>query len=186
VQYCTAFDGVVQYTVLSDSLAIPGHTESLTAVALDAVDEPVFKITQAFGRERTVSVFVTATPLLGRDPVPPYADLSYLRLALTHGTPLLARGEGDAAIARAGDDLIVASSFAGEVPLRAEAGVKFSRLSAGYAPLYLAFTLMACVIAIMQLLFTLGYLRRAKLPTFGLERAIAAGELKPYYQPVFN
>src|SRR5690606_26274426 len=64
--------------------------------------------------------------------------------------------------------------------------VRFSEVEVGYAPLYLAFTLMTCAIAIMQLLMTLGYVRRAKLPAFDLERAIAAGALKPYYQPVFN
>jgi len=186
VQYCAGFGGEVRYAALSESLAIPGYTESLTAVSLDLVDGPVFKITQAFGRDRTVSVFMTAAPLLAGGPVPSFDGLAYLRLALTNGAPLAAEGAGDAAVARMGEDLIVAHSFAGEVPLRAEAGVRFSEVKVGYAPLYLAFTLMTCAIAIMQLLMTLGYVRRAKLPAFDLERAIAAGELKPYYQPVFN
>jgi sensor c-di-GMP phosphodiesterase-like protein len=36
------------------------------------------------------------------------------------------------------------------------------------------------------LVLALKYVRRSKLPAFDLERAIAAGEIKPFYQPVIN
>jgi sensor c-di-GMP phosphodiesterase-like protein len=36
------------------------------------------------------------------------------------------------------------------------------------------------------LVLALQYVRHSQLPAFDLERAIAAGELKPYYQPVIN
>src|SRR5690606_16989209 len=139
VQYCAGFGGEVRYSALSESFAIPGYTESLTAVSLDGVEGPVFKITQAFGRDRAVSVFVNASPLLAGDPAPLFCDLAYLRVGLPNGAPLAAQGAGDAAVGRMGDDLIVAHSFAGEVPLRVEAGVRFSDVRMGYAPLYLAF-----------------------------------------------
>jgi sensor c-di-GMP phosphodiesterase-like protein len=35
-------------------------------------------------------------------------------------------------------------------------------------------------------MLSLQYVRRSQLPAFDLERAIAAGELKPCYQPVIN
>ncbi len=35
-------------------------------------------------------------------------------------------------------------------------------------------------------MLALQYVRRSKLPAFDLERAIARGEIKPYYQPVIN
>src|SRR5690606_18806526 len=117
---------------------------------------------------------------------PLFGDLAYLRVGLTNGAQLAAQGAGDTAVGRMGDDLIVAHSFAGEVPLRVEAGVRLSGVRTRHAPHYLAFTLMTCAIAIMQLLMTLGYVRLAKVPAFDLERAIAAGDLRPYHQPVFN
>ena len=58
IQYCAAYDGVVNYRVLSDSLAIPGHTEVLSVVELEGEDHSILKISQRFGGNRTVSAFV--------------------------------------------------------------------------------------------------------------------------------
>ena len=49
-----------------------------------------------------------------------------------------------------------------------------------------SFTIIACLMSGAFLVLALQYVRRCKLPAFDLERAIAAGELKPYYQPVIN
>lgn len=185
-QYCTAYDGELAYVAQSETLTLPGNTETLTAVRVEGIDEPVFRITQTFGRDRTVSAFVTALPLLARDPVPPYSGFTYLRAALTNGSTVDIRGAADSLIAEMGEDLIVARSMAGDVPLRVEAGIPFSRARAENAVLYTGFTVLACLIALMQLAATFSYVRRAQLPAFDLERAIRAHELKPYYQPVFD
>jgi len=50
----------------------------------------------------------------------------------------------------------------------------------------MSFTIIACIMSAAFLALALQYVRRSKLPAFDLERAIVAGELKPYYQPVIN
>jgi sensor c-di-GMP phosphodiesterase-like protein len=57
---------------------------------------------------------------------------------------------------------------------------------ADYTDLDVSFTIIACIMSGAFLVLALQYVRRSKLPAFDLERAIAAGELKPYYQPVIN
>jgi len=47
-------------------------------------------------------------------------------------------------------------------------------------------TAVAALLCGAFLILALQYVRRSDLPAFDLERAIAAGELKPYYQPVIN
>jgi hypothetical protein len=58
VQYCDAFGAQVTYAPLSESLAIPGHTETIAVGTLSDLPTPVLKITQAFGTARLVSAFV--------------------------------------------------------------------------------------------------------------------------------
>src|SRR3569623_2024787 len=50
----------------------------------------------------------------------------------------------------------------------------------------MSFTVAACLMSGAFLVLALQYVRRSKLPAFDLERAIASGEIKPYYQPVIN
>jgi sensor c-di-GMP phosphodiesterase-like protein len=59
-------------------------------------------------------------------------------------------------------------------------------VKADYADLRVSLTVVACIMSGAFLILALQYVRRSKLPAFDLERAIAAGELKPYYQPVIN
>ncbi|UXN72851.1 hypothetical protein N8D56_17175 [Devosia sp. A8/3-2] len=58
VQYCDAFGRTVSYSPLSQSLPIPGHTETITVVKLGQMAMPALKITQVFGTTRRVSAFV--------------------------------------------------------------------------------------------------------------------------------
>ena len=95
VQYCSAFGHAVQYRVLSENLTIPGHTETLSVIKIDGNETPLLKITQSFGRERTVSALVLASPMLMRNDVPLLGQISYLQVALTSG---LARGRAGTSI----------------------------------------------------------------------------------------
>ena len=62
----------------------------------------------------------------------------------------------------------------------------FAIVRAGYGDLDASFTVISCLMCAAFLIMALQYVRRSDLPAFDLERAIAAGELKPYYQPVIN
>jgi sensor c-di-GMP phosphodiesterase-like protein len=64
--------------------------------------------------------------------------------------------------------------------------VPFAIVRADYGYLDVSFTVIACLMSGAFLALSLQYVRRSQLPAFDLERAIQAGELKPYYQPVIN
>ncbi len=185
VQYCDAFGTQVAYSPLSESLAIPGHTEMLAVGTLAGLETPVLKVTQAFGTTRLVSAFVpvisaSASGLLSR-----FKPTAMVRVSLTNGTPVLVAGD-TSTYDRGGTDFIASSVFAGELPIRIEAAVPFAMVRADYTDLDVSFTVIACLMSGAFLVLALQYVRRSKLPAFDLERAIAAGELKPYYQPVIN
>jgi EAL domain-containing protein (putative c-di-GMP-specific phosphodiesterase class I) len=186
VQYCDAFDSQVAYSPLSQSLAIPGHTETVAVGKLGDLPTPVLKITQTFGTSRQVSAFVpivssTENGLLSR-----FKPTAMVRISLTNGTPVLVAGDPSPFDNRRNTEFVASDSFAGELPIRVEAAVPFAMVRADYTDLDVSFTIIACLMSGGFLVLALQYVRRSKLPAFDLERAIAAGELKPYYQPVIN
>lgn len=185
IQYCAAYGGPVNYRVLSESLAIPGHTETLSIVELDDEQRSLLRISQQFGGNRTVSAFVEAAPLVTRDVAPIVENMQHLVVSLTNGAPIVVRGDG-AESPMLGSDYLFVRSFAGDIPLKAEAGVEFASVRASYAELDFGFTIAACLMGVLVLLLALRFSRRSNLPAFDIERAIVAGEMKPYYQPVMN
>jgi EAL domain-containing protein (putative c-di-GMP-specific phosphodiesterase class I) len=186
VQYCDALGRQVSYTALSGTLSIPGHAETLEVVRYGDLAAPALKVTQRFGDMRSVSAFapiVAATPDSLLDGLKP---TSMVRLTLTDGTQVLTAGDPAGYDHRGSVEFISASAFAGELPLRIEAAVPFAVVRADYADLDVSFTLVACLMSAAFLILALQFVRRGQVPAFDLERAIAAGEIKPHYQPVIN
>lgn len=186
VQYCDAFGAEVDYSPLSDTLAIPGRSETISVVKLGALEMPALKITQTYGTTRRVSAFVpifagdTASMLAGMKPT------SMVRVSLTNGTPVVVAGNSESYDKRGNREFVSAEGFAGELPIRTEAAIPFAMVRADYADLDVSFTIIACLTCAAFLILALQYVRRSQLPAFDLERAISSGELKPYYQPVIN
>lgn len=187
VQYCDAFGRTVTFSPLSGPLPVPGRTETITLVQLGGLTMPALKITQAFGETRRVSAFV---PLMGQSSeglAQGLASAAMMRVVLTNGTPVLTVGDAAAFDRRESSaDFIYAQAFAGELPLKVEYAIPFVMARATYADLDMAFTVIACVLSAIVLLLSLSYVRRSRVPAFDLERAIARGEIRPYYQPVIN
>ena len=186
VQYCDAFGTQATYSPLSQALAIPGQTETVEVGKLGDLSTPVLKVTQAFGTARFVSAFVPivsspAPGLLSR-----FRPTAMVRISLTNGTPVMVAGDPTAYDSKSNTEFIASESFAGELPVRVEAAVPFAIVRADYADLDVTFTVIACLMSGAFLVLALQYVRRSKLPAFDLERAIAANELKPYYQPVID
>lgn len=185
VQYCDALGRQVVYSPISEPLAIAGNTETVTVVKLGELDMPVLKITQAFGSSRLVSVFA---PILGTNERALLSGLkptAMMRLSLTNGSSVVTAGDAsgfDSGTA----EYVSAQALAGGFPIRAQAAVPFGVVRSGYADLDATLTLVACLMSGAFLVLSLQYVRRSQLPAFDLERAISAGELKPYYQPVIN
>jgi EAL domain-containing protein (putative c-di-GMP-specific phosphodiesterase class I) len=186
VQYCDAFGMQVDYSPLSESLAIPGHSETVAVGTLAELPAPVLKITQAFGAARQVSAIVPIVSTSGSGILNRFRPTAMVRISLTNGTPVMVVGDPSAYDHRGGAEFIASDAFAGELPVRVEAAVPFAMVRADYADLDVSFTIIACIMSGAFLVLALQYVRRSKLPAFDLERAIAAGELKPYYQPVIN
>jgi EAL domain-containing protein (putative c-di-GMP-specific phosphodiesterase class I) len=186
VQYCDAFGRHVRYSPMSEALTIPGNTETVSIVRLGELDMPVLKISQSFGASRIVSVFVpilsasTESLLSGLEPT------AMMRLSLSNGIEIVTAGDAKAFDQRGGTEFVTAQAFVGEFPIRAEAAVPFAMVRADYADLDASLTVIACLMSGAFLALSLQYVRRSQLPAFDLERAIIAGELKPYYQPVIN
>ncbi len=186
VQYCDAFGKQVSYSPISASLSIPGHTETITMVKLGDMPTPAMKVTQDFGGQRSVSAFVplianpAETLLRGLKPT------AMVRLSLTNGTPITAAGDPGAFDNRGDTEFLHTEAIAGEIPVKAEGAVPFAMVRADYADLDASFTVVACLMSGAFLILSLQYVRRSKLPAFDLERAIEAGEIRPWYQPVIN
>lgn len=186
VQYCDAFGTQVDYRPLSASIAIPGHPERVAVGTLGNLPSPVLKITQAFGTSRLVSAFLPMVSTDSKGLLNRFKPTTMVRVSLTDGTPVMVGGDPSAYDNRGDTSFITAEAFAGELPIRVEAAVPFAIVRADYGDLDVSFTIIACLMSGAFLVLALQYVRRSKLPAFDLERAIAAGELKPYYQPVIN
>jgi EAL domain-containing protein (putative c-di-GMP-specific phosphodiesterase class I) len=187
VQFCDALGTQLAYSPLSDPLSIPGHTETASVVKVEGLDVPLLKVTQSVGMARRVSTFVPILPNALHGFLDSLHPATFARLALANGVPILTAGDAAAFDRRRADsDFVSAQSFAGEIPIRAEAAAPFSLVRAGYADLDVSFTLIACATSAAFLIMMLQYARRSGLPALDLEHAIAHGELKAYYQPVIN
>ena len=185
VQYCDAFGAEVHFSPLSGSLALPGHTETMRVGTLAGLETPVIKVTQTFGGGRLVSAFV---PMISSNPsglLSRFKPTSMVRISLTDGTLVMVGGD-PSAFDRGGAEFVSGAVIAGALPIRVEAAVPFAVVRADYTDLDVSFTIIACMMSAAFLVLALQYVRRSKLPAFDLERAIASGEIRPYYQPVIN
>ena len=186
VQYCDAMGKDLKYSALSRPLSVPNHTETIEVAKYADLRMPVLKVTQAFGTSRRVSAFA---PILAAEPDSLLNGLkptSMVRVSLTDGAEIVTVGDPKAYDQRGETEFVTAESFAGELPIRVTAAVPFAMVRADYGDLDASFTVVAALMCGAFLILALQYVRRSDLPAFDLERAIAAGELKPYYQPVIN
>ena len=110
-----------------------------------------------------------------------------MRIGMSDGTELLLIGSAQLdTLQGSKHEMLVANSFAGDLPVRVEAALPFTTARASFVQLYFVLTLVACGMSGALLLVALQYVRRGNVPDFDLERAIVNGEIKPYYQPVVN
>ncbi len=186
VQYCDALGKNIKYSPLSRPLSVSNHTETIEVVKYAELRIPALKVTQSFGNSRKVSAFV---PVLAAETDSLLTGLkatTMVRVSLTDGAEIVTAGDPRAYDERDKTEFVVAESFAGELPIRVTAAVPFAIVRADYGDLDASFTAVAALMCGAFLVLALQYVRRSDLPAFDLERAIAAGELKPYYQPVIN
>lgn len=186
VQYCDALGQAVDYSTLSSTLPIPGHAETIAVVRLADLAMPVLKVSREVSVGRRISAFV---PVLGSAAETLLSELpagSAVQLLLTDGTPILSVGSSGEFGGPSTTEMVQGEALAGEIPIRVAANVPLAMVRADYADLDAGFTIIACLMSGAFLVLALHYVRRSQLPAFDLERAIAAGELKPFYQPVIN
>ncbi len=188
VQYCEAFGGSFEYTQLTGSISIPGRPETITAVSIPDIELPLLKVTRIIDANRTISAFINISNSLaaGRRPVE-LASASMLNLSFVDGTQLITLGDADAK-QLSGDPraYMFAHALAGDIPVRAETAIPVSVLRAGYADLYVLFTLIASLMSASFLILALHYVRKSGGTSLNLEKAIVNGEIRPWYQPVID
>ncbi|MDB5622881.1 MAG: hypothetical protein JWR39_1444 [Devosia sp.] len=187
LQYCAAFGRTVRYSPLSASLPLAEYEASIQVVALGDIAMPALKVGRAAALGRTVSVLV---PLIG----PTNESLArtvptggMVRVMLADGTSVLTVGEAtefDTSAAPAG--FIFSQAFAGSFPVKVATAVPFAAVRAGYADIDVALTMIACLASGAFLLLAIHYVHSSRVSGYELERAIAAGEMRPCYQPVIN
>lgn len=187
VQLCDAFGRELEYRPASETIPIPGHSETIAIVNVQGQSLPSLKISRQVREDRIVSAFVPVNPHIVFGLPEALQRATMMRLSLTNGTHIATFGDASA-YDRATDKsvFIAAESIAGEIPIRTEAALPFSLVRLGYGDLDVGFTIVACLMSGAFLWLSLQYVRRADNPSFDLERAIAAGQLKPRYQPVVN
>ena len=104
----------------------------------------MLRLTQTVGAERQVSAFVPVLANAADTLLPGLRSATMVRVSLTNGTPIVTLGYAAPFDQRKADtDFISAQSFAGEIPLRAEAAVPFGTVRADYANLDVSFTVVA-------------------------------------------
>lgn len=186
VQYCDAYGAEFDYTRLSSDLTIPGQSETISEVQFAGQVLPFLRISRQVGSKQLVAFVALSGRLMNGMPEE-LRQAIMLRISLTNGREVTTFGNYKAFEQRASDvSFLVANSFAGELPLRAEVAVPFAIVRAGYADLDVGFTVVACLMSGAFLAMALQYVRRSQIPAFDLEHAIANGELKPFYQPVID
>ncbi len=188
VRYCEALGGNVTYESLSEDMPIPGRSEVVSAVRMPGLDFPGLQITRTLDRNKRIAAYVTFNHILAADRLPPgLRDVSFLRVSFTDGTELFSVGDPtEYESSHDSGEFITAVGFAGDVPLRVEVAVPFAMVRAGYADLYVALTILGCLLSAGVLIASIRSVRRSNLPSFNLAEAISAGEIKPYYQPVMD
>lgn len=186
-QLCDVYGSNFSYTALSRALPIPGHPEKMTIVKAKGLNLPLIKISQDVGRSRTISAFVPLSPGAMRGVPPELGQARFMRVALPDGVPVLTKGDPVSYDRRSSDAAFIGGeALAGDIPLSVSAAVPFSVVRGDYADLDFVLTIVACLMSGGFLALALHFVRMSQLPSFDLERAIANGELQPYYQPVID
>src|SRR5690606_14006982 len=94
VQYCDAFGRNVAQSPLSESLPVPGLTETISIVKFAEMVMPAIKVTQTLGGVRRISAFVPLMATIEDALADSLPDGAMLDVALTSGLPILSIGEG--------------------------------------------------------------------------------------------
>lgn len=186
VQFCDALGRAMQVRPVSEPMALPGRSETLRLVSIGPNNVQMLQIALMFGVGRRLSVFVPALAENAQSMIQGLGAGAMVRVALTDGTLVGESGDTAGYDNPSGSDYIEVSAFAGDLPIKVTAAVPFAVARADYAALDAAFTLLTCLSCGTWLVVALRFVRGGRMPSFDLERAIADGEIRPYYQPVID
>ncbi len=187
VQYCDGFNSETKYSLFSRELPVLDGDETVSIVKISGSQTPLLKISKQIGEDKFISAFVyVSAELAGIIPQNIIKD-SYVRINITDGTQIISKGNAIIDFRSEGKhENIIVTSVANWFPIDARLVVSFDAVKAGFADLYTVLTLAALLIGIGFFLTALYFAKSLSLPTIDLDRAIAKGEFKPFYQPVVN
>ncbi len=190
VQYCDGFGKETKYFVLSNEIALPQSSETISIVRLENIDEPLFKISYPIIEDRIISAFSHVRYDL-KEILPSHiASNAYLNIKLSDGTKVISSGKvfNDEELSSNLKDHsnIIVSSSNNSHPINSTLTISFNTVRAGFADLYTLLTMVAIVLGMGVLMLVIYIIRNTDFNAIDIERAIAKGEFKPYYQPVIN
>lgn len=183
--YCEASGSGIVYSPLTASLSLPGRSGELSSGKLGDLPVPALKLSEVVGTRR-VSAYIPVALRPENGLLSSFHPESAIQITLTNGSPILRAGDMSLFANTSSSDVIVAETFAGELPIRLQVIVPFAGVRADYASLRVGLVLVTCLMSASFLIMGLHFVRGSHVPSFELERAIAAGEIKPYYQPTIN
>lgn len=187
VQYCDAYNGVANYSVLSNSLPMPNRNETFKIVQLENNPKPSFMISRSVGSNRTISAFVHVYSSI-EGVVPNFLiDVSSLKIQTTDGGQVISLGKRYSIDEIANDKkMIVLTSVATALPIMTQLVIPFDAIRSSFADADIFLTLFAILFGGIILLLLIKTLNKSNLPAIDLERAITQQEFKPYYQPIID
>ncbi|NOZ33614.1 MAG: EAL domain-containing protein [Alphaproteobacteria bacterium] len=186
-QMCNALETELVYAGISQKIGLPGRNETLRVVSVAGQERPWFIISGIVRGNNVVSTLVLSVPRADFGMTKILAEATVVHVKLTNGTEIYTLGDSTPFDqARDRTAFVEAESIAGDIPVRVHAVVPFDILRLEYAGLDVSFTILASIFSAGILWLLLRLVQRSNNATFGLERAIQAGELEPRYQPIIN
>ncbi|WP_169449646.1 EAL domain-containing protein [Maritalea myrionectae] len=185
---CSAYGKGFKYSTITPTMTMPTGPQEMTIVRIQDSEQPLIKVSLKVRPGREVSAFVPINVQMLVQQSNAIRGAIMTRYALTSGLAILEFGDPDAYYNSPNRerDFLFVEQVAQNVPIKLSAAVLMDVVRAEYADLKIGFTIVACLASGVFLWLCIQYVRRSQVPTFDLERAIQAGELKPRYQPVID
>ncbi|WP_424981083.1 EAL domain-containing protein [Maritalea sp. S77] len=185
---CSAYGDGFKYSAITPTMTMPSGPQEMTVVQIADSDQPLIKVSLKVRPGREVSAFVPINVHLLVDENDTIRGALMTRFVLTSGMPIVEFGDPEAFYNHPNRtrDFLFVEQVAQNVPIKLSTAVPLDVVRADYADLKIGFTIVACLTSCVFLWLCIQYVRRSQAPTFDLERAIQAGELRPRYQPVID
>jgi len=178
-QSCGAFGRGLGFNATARPVTLDDGKTSVTVGRFEQLAAPALRISREIDAWNRISAIVPALPPSSNG----LSDDATVRVVLADADASLG---SDGVTAGDAGELVTATASSSLLPVQVDAAMPFATARAAYNDLDATFTLIAALLSGACLVLGLQLALRANLLAFELRRAIRAGEIKPYYQPVVD